>query len=324
MEDKIITAENEVNFYDKDNPKKCENNKFSYINRQSSDLTSASSTTSETFSQTSEILYLPLYYIIKPIKRQNFFDEIIDYFKKTEPEKFHDYKKSKNFLPKMKKEKVKEFNCENTNNINIVNSNSNNNQNNKVNNNYYVQIGNNTYNNIYNGNVIYYVYNNFYFYYPVNKLQTGKEKNINKDIEIKKDKDVEKEGNKNNKEEKEEIKEEREKNDIEIIYVGKKTEKNRDMFDEKNYNKKKDNIYYKKNYNNEKKDDDKEFFDDYKYRNRKDYYLYNEPIDDRIYPNKYRGKYELYERYNKFNGNFGGRRKKFFDENNFYKRKYYQ
>ena len=324
MEDKIITAENEVNFYDKDNPKKCENNKFSYINRQSSDLTSASSTTSETFSQTSEILYLPLYYIIKPIKRQNFFDEIIDYFKKTEPEKFHDYKKSKNFLPKMKKEKVKESNCENTNNINIVNSNSNNNQNNKVNNNYYVQIGNNAYNNIYNGNIIYYVYNNFYFYYPVNKLQTGKEKNINKDIEIKKDKDVEKEGNKNNKEEKEEIKEEREKNDIEIIYVGKKTEKNRDTFDEKNYNKKKDNIYYKKNYYNEKKDVDIEFFDDYKYRNRKDYYLYNEPIDDRIYPNKYRGKYKLYERYNKFNGNFGGRRKKFFDENNFYKRKYYQ
>lgn len=307
-----------------------ENKNYYTKSHHSSDLTSLSLTPTETFSQTAENSYVPNDLSASKImsgenSKLNYFSDIINYFKKAEPEKFSEYKNSKNFILKRKKEK----------NENIS---YNNNMNTSYNNNvqeknkapiYYIQVGNNTSNNILNGNIIYYIYNNFYFNYPVNIIQT--KNNINKndiDQENKENKALEKERENDNKSNSQEIEEKTEtkKNDeIEIIKVEKKFENNRDKIDDNYFPKKRNN----KNYNDklikkENKEIEIEYYEGNKHRFHKDYHIYNGPIDTKTYSHKFKAKYKQNEYFNKFNANFGGRRKNYFDEYRFYKRKYHQ
>ena len=111
--------------------KENQNKEYYTKSRNSSDLSSLSSTQSEAFSQNSENFYIKnniipcqnLNYQKNYISKESnisYFDNIINYFKKTEPEKFVQYKNSKNFLSKRKRENI----------YNSYNLNSNNNNNN--------------------------------------------------------------------------------------------------------------------------------------------------------------------------------------------------
>ena len=100
----------------------------------------------------------------------NYLNGIVDYFKRTEPQKFIEYKYSKNFWKKDAEEIIDYPDCE-TSDMNL--SYQNQIVNNEINmNDYYAEAINNYYNNFFNGNIIYYVYNNYYVNYPYSKCPT--------------------------------------------------------------------------------------------------------------------------------------------------------
>ena len=293
--------------------------------RQSSDLTSFSYTLSETLSQTSENLCIP--YDLKTSQSFNkssqkngtidYFSGIENYFRKTEPENFYEYKYTKNYLPKVKKEKTEFSQYEkpkkNNNNINSINIPFQNISNNKYDNNmndYFFQFAQNYYQNLFNGNVIYNIFNNFYLNYPfsLSKAQSDiKDKDNTLDNKnIKTTENTPKES-KSPLKEKEAPKESKEKNnDIEIIYVNKKQRLNKRNSNEEELIEKE---YYEPKYLNER------MHYNNNYRGKRDTYI-----------NSYKRKNLFYEYNNKFNGNFNFEksRKRFYGENNFYKRKFFQ
>ena len=332
METKIISyyekpAKKNLNYSSEENGEKEKENQKNYTkSNHSSDLTSFSNTPTETFSQISENSYhsndLNTHQNLNGINgKLNYFADVITYFKKTEPAKFYEYKDSKNFLPKRKKEKIQNTSSQ-YNNINNPNSSNNNNEENKMVPVYYIPVDSNTYNNIINGNIIYYVYNNFYFNFSVNDNRT--ENDLNKTEKKEKAHQDNKTPEKANKKIKETKKEEKieikKKDDIEII----KVEKNKGNIEDNYYMKKRN----KKNNNKSpiRKNEDKEieYYESNRHRNKKDFHLYEDPYEIQTYSSHYKGKYRQYEQYNKFNSNFGGRKKKYFDENKFYKRRYNQ
>ena len=320
--------------------KENQNKEYYTKSRNSSDLSSLSSTQSEAFSQNSENFYIKNNII--PCQNSNYqknyiskesnisyFDNIINYFKKTEPEKFVQYKNSKNFLSKRKRENI--YNSYN------LNSNSNNNLGNQYSNweenkskpIYYINIDNNVYYNIMKGNIFCYIYNNYFNTFPIN--QSNCENNtVKSDIkkEIYENTTEEKVIDTNNfeeKEEREEIEEKEEKietpikNDIEVIKVEKNNNKNEDnyLFAKRNTKK------IIKESNTENRNIDKEYYETNKYRKRNEFNVNGYQFFPKNFSNNYRGKYKQYGHYNKFN-NFGINRKNCFIENKFYKNKNYQ
>ena len=278
--------------------------------RQSSDLTEFSFNISETFSQTSENIFIPceLKSNSKSYKKSeepsciNYYSGIENYFRIIEPKKFYEYKYTRNYLPKESQEEKNEFSQSErpkaniNNNINTMsypnyeNKYDNNEMN--MNNNYLFQIAQNYYQNLFSGNLIYNIYNNFFLNYPfpftVQKEANDANSKTKEDIpnktasiknEEKKDKIKEKETSQEKKEK---------KNDIEIIYVNNKKDRYEERFNRHNNRNRKENHYY----------------NDYDYKRRCMNFEYN----------------------NKFNGNFNfeKNRKKFHGENNFYKRKFFQ
>ena len=182
-------AKYNLNYSPEENGEKEKENQKNYTkSHHSSDLTSFSYTPTEAFSQISENSYYPNdlnthQNLNGKNNKLNYFADVITYFKKTEPAKFYEYKDSKNFVPKRKKEK-KENTSSQYNNINNPNSSNNNNEENKMVPVYYIPVDSNTYNNIINGNIIYYVYNNFYFNFSVNDNRTENDLNKSEKKEI--------------------------------------------------------------------------------------------------------------------------------------------
>jgi len=164
---------------DKENKKNFElfiqDNMLPLIDRKkSSDSTSISLSQEEILSQTSECsLFCPHSNNPQPInsspidlndsykEEKNYFYGIENYFLKLMPEKFSEYKKSKNFLPKKtnnsKEEPIYEKEKENIKENDIKIEENKNNQNYSIANNFYYPIY---------GNFFYYTYNNFYLNYP--------------------------------------------------------------------------------------------------------------------------------------------------------------
>jgi hypothetical protein len=307
--------------------------------RHNSDLTDLSYTPTETLSQTSDYIFFPSdskqsLNMNKSYSSQNslhdncfdYFQGIEDHFKKTESEKFHEYKSSKNYLPKKKRE-VENVNNEyqNMQYQDYLYGEEDENKMNNNNNNYFVPFGNNIYNNNLNGNIFYYIYNNFYF----NCLNTmfPRENNI-KQEKVNIEEKTTPNNYKDNKEEKTENKEKKEEiedNGIEIIVTNKKTKKD-EKYDDRKYNNKNFNHRYNKNdievdidyYDN--KDNNEQ--NNYWYRNKNDYYSYYDSIPMRTFSNYHRRKYIRYEYNNKFNGFNDQRRKRYNGENNFFKKKF--
>ena len=132
-------------------------------------------------------------------EEMNFFYGVENYFLKLMPEKFSEYKKTKNYLPKNKlKENVKENEKENekedekqVDKKDIESSISESDVNieeNIFNQNLYLQMNNSAYFPIY-GNMFYYTYNTFCFNYPFTNLINNEnnqiqEKEEGKDIDI--------------------------------------------------------------------------------------------------------------------------------------------
>ena len=130
-------------------------------------------------------------------EEMNFFYGIENYFLKIMPEKFSEYKKTKNYLPKKKlkeTEKDNEKQIEQKDNENSISENDVNMEENKFNQNLNLQMNNNLYYPTY-GNIFYYTYNTFCFNCPftniinnennqIRKKEKGKEEEKDTDINI--------------------------------------------------------------------------------------------------------------------------------------------
>ena len=119
---------------------------------------------------------------------------IIDEKVKIEPEKFEEYKNSRNFLPKKRRDN-NISNVQNEKNPKISLNDSEENKNSSSN----FQYPNNIYYYPVNGNMIYYIYNNFYLnFLNIQQAQTGNKKNENIKLkeENKKEKFINKKRNK--------------------------------------------------------------------------------------------------------------------------------
>ena len=303
-----------------------ENQKENLINSiQSSEMTSMSLSQAENLSQTSDNIYIPneskqnnLSPEIKiEEKNVDYFFGYENYFRELFPEKFDEYKTSRNYLPKKQRDPNKNQNYENSfsNSININETQNefNNQEENKIDINNNFQFGNNFYYYPMNGNFFYYLYNNFYINYsnaqssiPPEEIEKNSPKlddnTIIKEEEIKK-------LNKNETEQKIDIKHENknEKKDEEgkyenIYIIKRKNVRN-------NYN----NNIKKKYIKQEKPERPNEK------RNNKDYNFYN--INNK---NNYYYKNNNNDNYTKFNGNYDKRKRRFNYENNFYKKKYHK
>lgn len=303
-----------------------ENQKENLINSiQSSEMTSMSLSQAENLSQTSDNIYIPneskqnnLSPEIKiEEKNVDYFFGYENYFRELFPEKFDEYKTSRNYLPKKQRDPNKNQNYENSfsNSININETQNefNNQEENKIDINNNFQFGNNFYYYPMNGNFFYYLYNNFYINYsnaqssiPPEEIEKNSPKlddnAIIKEEEIKK-------LNKNETEQKIDIKHENknEKKDEEgkyenIYIIKRKNVRN-------NYN----NNIKKKYIKQEKPERPNEK------RNNKDYNFYN--INNK---NNYYYKNNNNDNYAKFNGNYDKRKRRFNYENNFYKKKYHK
>jgi hypothetical protein len=174
-------------------------------------MTSLSLSQTENLSQTSDNLYIPndtKQNSVSGNKTEGKNEEkIIDYFFCYEnyfriifPEKFNEYKTSRNYLPKKFKDIDKNVSNENNNNINInnvtQNEYNNNQEENKVINSNNFQFGNNYYYYPMNGNIMYYLYNNFYINFanihPPSQDETTDEK-IEKEVHtVKKEEEIHK------------------------------------------------------------------------------------------------------------------------------------
>ena len=280
----------------------------------SSDITSISNSQTENLSQTSENIF-PLLNSISDgqketeinEKKLDYFYGIENYFRKIYPEKFNEYKNSRNFLPK------KRMDINNKYQSNKSQITMNNSEQNKMNNNA-SQFGNNLYYYPINGNIIYCIYNNFYFNFLNTQIQSANKNEINKNNE--------------NKEINTKQEEEKQQNKIENINKIKNVEKNISDKIEDEYN----NIYIikKKNYknNNNGKNNKTNNYKIYqkempseKRQKEKDYnYNYNY----QYYNNKNNYNYNNNDSYNNFNGNYEKRKKKYYIENNYHKKKYFK
>ena len=299
-----------------------ENQKENLINSiQSSDITSLSFSQTENLSQTSDNLYIPndtKQNSVSGNKTEGKNEEkIIDYFFGYEnyfrlifPEKFNEYKISRNYLPKKFKDIDKNVSNENNNNINInniiQNELNNNQEENKVINNNNFQFGNNYYYYPMNGNIMYYLYNNFYINFanihPPSQDEITDEK-IEKEVHtVEKEEEIHKkmkDETESKKDEKSESKDNsNEEGEYEHIYIIKR----------KNV---RNNNNYKKYNKQERPERPKEK------RNNIDYNYYN-------YNNKNNYYYNNNDNYTKFNRNFDNRKKKYKYENIFYNKKYHK
>ena len=287
--------------------------------RKSSDLTSVSLCPTDDISITSENFFIQneskqSSYINdsneimeKPDENVlGYFYGIEKYFRMMSPEKFHEYKKTRNYLPKRgtpKKEEPKKEIIEEPINIEI-------NEQENAKSNIYPQVPVFCFP-VY-GNVFYYnyMYNNFFFN-NINATQV-KHYNISKKESIEEVKDIDTTSKPEEEEKRIEIKKD---DDIEIINKKKYSNKNESDYFGKNkkhqyYNK---NQYYK--------------YEDNTY-NYKDKHYYNKNIygNENTYrrnpnTNKYSNNYN--EDYKKYNGYNGRRWNKYYYENNFQRKKYY-
>lgn len=304
----------------KDNQK--DNNLINSI--QSSDLTSLSISQTENLSQTSDNLYIPndtKQNIVSGNKTEGkneekemeYFFGYENYFRRIYPEKFEEYKTSRNYLPKKIKYIDKNVSIENNIGITINNEtqnefNNNQEENKIVFNSNNFQFVNNLYYYPMNGNIMYYLYNNFYINYsnihPPSSSDvedetlekdvhtTKKEEEIQNKIQDEtKLKTEEKTRNENNTDK---------EGEYENIYIIKrKNVRNNYINNKKKYNKQ------------ERQERPKEK----KYKNDYNHYNYN---------NKNNYYYDNNDSYTKFNGNFDKRKKKYKYENNFYNKKYHK
>ena len=281
-----------------------DNQKDFYFNGTlSTDVTSVSLSQTENLSQTSENILMPNDTKQKSaseyLREIDYFYGIENYFRKIYPEKFIDYKNSRNFLPKKRRDKNKI-----QNNINLFPKN---NLEEKKNNN--IQMGNNLFYYPMNGNVVFYIYNNIYFNF--NNIQFMKKSEINE----------KKAQNKNdfNKREIEKPELNSANNNIEI-----KLEKNKkmDVIGDEN-----DNIYIieKMNYKNNK---DFNKGNKISYKLEKQEKINNKKIKEKEYNYHYynnrNNNYYNNDNYRKFNGNYEKKKRKFYFENNFHKKKYHK
>ena len=307
-EDNTISKRNKFEEYEyKDYQKE-----FYFNSTQSSDVTSISFSQTENLSQTSENIFISgdskQNVGLDTQKQLNYFYGIENYFRKIEPEKFEEYKNSRNFLPKKRRDNnINNIKNEKNPKISLNDSEENKNSSNNF------QYPNNIYYYPVNGNMIYYIYNNFYLnFLNIQQAQAGNKNNEN--IKIK-------EENKNEKIQEEEKKEGKKDKHNEIDKrENKKITEIKDEYDniyiikKKNIKKNNNNMiqndkdnYYKNNKqerNNEKRYKDKNY----------NYHYYNSKNNSNYYNN---------DGYNKYNGNKGKRNKKFYFENNFYKKKYH-
>ena len=327
----------------KDNQK--DNNLINSI--QSSDITSLSISQTENLSQTSDNLYIPndtKQNIVSGNKTEGkneekemeYFFGYENYFRRIYPEKFEEYKTSRNYLPKKIKYVDKNVSIENNIGITINNEtqnefNNNQEENKIVFNSNNFQFVNNLYYYPMNGNIMYYLYNNFYINYsnihPPSSSDvedekfekdvhtTKKEEEIQNKIQDEtKPKTEEKTGNENNTDK---------EGEYENIYIIKrKNVRNNYINNKKKYNKQERQERPKeKKYKND--------YNHYNYNNKNNcYYNIDSIIDKKIIynalNNKYQERYRNNDSYTKFNGNFDKRKKKYKYENNFYSKKYHK
>ena len=289
---------------------------FLINNIQSCDVTSISLSQTENTSQTSENIFSNQNGISDNPKETkfnenefNYYFGVENYFRKIYPEKFDEYKSSRNFLPKNRKDiNINKF----QNNLSQTPIEENQMNNNNINN---FQYGNNLYyypiNGI-NGNIIYCIYNNFYFNFlntqsqPTNKndknqANNNTEKNFNQKEEDKKEKEKE---NSNKTKDNENLKQDKIEDEYESVYIIKRKNNKSNS----NSNRKNNKMNFCKTLKQERPKEKRCKEKDYNYHNynnRNNYYYNN-------------------DNFNKFNGNYDKRRKKFYGENNYYKKKYHK
>ena len=311
-EDKFSTKPNKTEkpdnkFYQKE---------FLINNIQSNDVNSISLSQTENTSQTSENIFSNTNVISESPKESkfnenkfNYYFGIENYFRKIYPEKFDENKSSRNFLPKKSKDtNINKFQ------INLSQSNLEENKTNNNNNTNNLQYGNNLYYYPVNGNIIYCIYNNYYFNFlniqsqlanknGTNPTDSNTEKISNQKKEDKKE--IEKESFnkiKNN----ENIKTEKIEDEYQNIYIIKRKNKQNNSNNKSN----KGNFYKssKQERPKENRYKDKEYknYNYQNYNNNKNNYYYNN------------------DNFNKFNGNYEKRKKRFYGENNYYKNKYHK
>jgi hypothetical protein len=234
----------------------------------------------------------------------NYFSGIENYFRKIYPEKFEEYKHSKNFLPKKKRENnINKFGNENLSSISLDDSGE---KNIKNKNNF--QYPNNYYYYPINGNMIYYIYNNFYLnFLNIQQNQNNKNEGYKKIDETKREvfEEDKKERNKDNVNEIEKTgnkKVNEIKDEYDNVYIIKK----RNVKNTNNIKNKNEKTNYYKNYNQER-------LNEKTYKDNNFHY----------YKDKNNCKYYNNNDYNKYNENNGKRKRKFYFENNFHKKKYH-
>lgn len=289
---------------------------FLINNIQSCDVTSISLSQTENTSQTSENIVSNQNGISENPKETkfnenefNYYFGVENYFRKIYPEKFDEYKSSRNFLPKNRKDiNINKF----QNNLSQTPIEENQMNNNNINN---FQYGNNLYyypiNGI-NGNIIYCIYNNFYFNFlnaqsqstnknDKNHANNNTEKNFNQKEEDKKEKEKE---NFNKIKDNENLKQDKIEEEYESVYIIKRKNNKSNS----NSNRKNNKMNFCKTLKQERPKEKRCKEKDYNYHNynnRNNYYYNN-------------------DNFNKFNGNYDKRRKKFYGENNYYKKKYHK
>ena len=310
-DDKFSTKPNETEIPDN----KFYQKEFLINNIQSNDVNSISLSQTENTSQTSENIFSNTNIISESPKESkfnenelNYYFGIENYFRKIYPEKFDEYKSSRNFLPKKSKDiNINKF----QNNLSQSNLEENKTNNNNTNN---FQNGNNLYYYPVNGNIIYYIYNNYYFNFLNIQSQSANKKGTNPT-----DSNTEKNSNQKEKDKKEFEKEnfnkiknnenimpEKIEDEYQNIYIIKRKNKQNNSNNKSN----KGNFYKssKQERPKEKRYKDKEYKNcNYQnYNNNKNSYYYNN------------------DNFNKFNGNYEKRKKRFYGENNYYKNKYHK
>ena len=319
MQDKLFKV---IKSDNKENISNSTQKEYFIKRRKSSDLTSVSFCPTDDMSITSENFFVPnekklSSYInnsneieVKTEENElDFFYGVEKYYRMISPEKFYEYKRTRNYLPKRNIKEKEEPKYENINipspEQNIYNNIEENDTLNKS-----PQINNNMFFFPMYGNICFYMYNNFLFNY-INSLQKNKDDTIKEESKI--SNNINK--NKNDTNIKEESKEEeipKKNDDIEVIVTKKYDIKKRKY---QNYNKntyhkysKEDKYGYKENhYNN------KNYFGNENTLRRKPYKNWNNYIEDFKEGNQYK----------KFNDNNDRRRNKNYYENNFQRKKYY-
>ena len=287
---------------------------FLINNIQSCDVTSISLSQTENTSQTSENIFSNQNGISENPKETkfnenefNYYFGVENYFRKIYPEKFDEYKSSRNFLPKNRKDtNINKF----QNNLSQTPIEENQMNNNNINN---FQYGNNFYyypiNGI-NGNIIYCIYNNFYFNFlntqsqPTNKNDKNQANNITEKNFNQKEEDKKEKENFNKTKDNENLQQDKIEDEYESVYIIKRKNNKSNSNSNRKNNKMNFCKTLKQERPKEKRCKDKDY-NYHNYNNRNNYYYNN-------------------DNFNKFNGNYDKRRKRFYGENNYYKNKYHK